>query len=249
MLGENKYNNNGKKDYPTVYSNYKMSNAEAEEPTQLSFSFTLNGLLKVIIAPKKGVTDEGYTSYDHENEAFAFISYTKAKILSREIRERLLKGIVPIVAVDTKHGLISVCNTNGVYSLNISDIDPNTGLIMTQYSYVFKDNNRAIENYNVSTGDFDTYTYPEIEVEAFADLLDEYYKSSSNALAYSVINANRFNDGSIKGSLEAIKKQLNIPTSGQYSQKPSGGQYFTNKPSQSTSQLDYSDLENKIEDM
>ena len=73
MLGENKYNNNGKKDYPTVYSNYKMSNAEAEEPTQLSFSFTLNGLLKVIIAPKKGVTDEGYTSYDHENEAFAFI--------------------------------------------------------------------------------------------------------------------------------------------------------------------------------
>ena len=249
MLGENnnKYNNNERKNYPTVYSNYKMSNPEAIEPTQLSFAFAFNGLLKVIIAPKKGTSDEGFTSYDHENEAFAFLSYTKAKIFSLEIRERLLTGLTQSVAVDTKHGLISISNKNGVYSLNISDIDPNTGLIMTEYSYEFKNVHKAIENYDAATGNFTTNEYPTVEVEMFADLLDEYYKATSNAVAYSVINANRFNDGSIKSSLEAIKKQLNIPTTGQYSQKPSGGQYFSK--SQSTSQVGYDDLENKIDDL
>lgn len=242
-LGE-KFNNNEKKSYPTVYSNYKMSNSEANEPTQLSFAFTFNGLLKIIIAPKKGMTEDGYVSYDHENEAFAHISYTKAKILVKEI-DRLLNNEAESIAVDTKHGLLMINNNNGIYSLIIADIDPNTGLIMTSYSYEFKSSSKAINNYNINNGDFSTYEYPYLELEMIKDLLEQYYLSTSNAVAYSVINANRFNEERNKNSLEAIKKQLNIPTSGQYSNKPAGGQYFS-KPHTPSNQTNIDDLESKL---
>ena len=72
--------------------------------------------------------------------------------------------------------------------------------------------------------------------------------SAHNAVAYSVINANRFNEERNKNSLEAIKKQLNIPTSGQYSNKPAGGQYFS-KPHTPSNQTNIDDLESKVEEL
>lgn len=244
-LGD-KYNNNEKKNYPTVYSNYKMSNAESQDPSQLSFAFSFNGLLKIIIAPKKG-EQNGFVSYDHENEAFAFISFTKAKILVEEI-ERILNGSINSTAVPTKHGLVCITNNNGKYVLTIADIDPDTGLIMSSYNYEFKDNHSAINNYDASTGQYDTYNYSNIELYILKDLLEQYYLSTSNAIAYSVINANRFTEERTKNSLEAIKKQLNIPSTPQYSNKPSGGQYFS-KPQTPSQQANYDDLESRINEL
>ena len=248
-MGNSNYNNNERRNnYPTVYSNFKMSNPEADQPTQLSFAFSFNGLLKFIIAPKKGVTQDGYVSYDHEAEVFAYISYTKAKLLSFEI-DRLINGEVNSVGVDTKHGILNIAKEGeDDYILTIADIDPDTGLISGSMSYVLKKNTRSINNYNYSNGQFDIKEYPDIELIMIKDLLDEYYKSTTNAVAYSVINANRFNEERTKNSLEAIKKQLNIPTSGQYSSKPSGGQYF-NKPQTPSQQTNFDDLETRLEDL
>ena len=245
-LGNNNYNNNEKRNYPTVYSNYKMSNAESQDPSQLSFAFSFNGLLKIIIAPKKG-EDNGFISYDHENEAFAYISYTKAKILVEEIK-RLMNGEIISTAVPTKHGLVCIGLVNGKYVLSIADIDPDTGLIMSSYSYTFKDNHTAINNYDANSGQYDTYGYADIELYMIKDLLEQYYLSTSNAVAYSVINANRFTDERTKNSLDAIKKQLNIPSSPQYSNKPSGGQYFS-KPQTPSQQTNFHDLERRIGDL
>ena len=248
-LGDNnnRFNNNEKRNYPTVYSGYKMSNSEAQDPSQLTFAFSFNGLLKLIIAPKKGVSDEGYISYDHENEAFAFISFTKAKILVEEIK-RLKSGEIVSTAVPTKHGLVSIVYNGSTYVLSIQDIDPDTGLIISSYSYEMKTNTAAINNYNTSNGEYSTYEYAHIELDILSDILEQYYLSSSNAIAYSVINANRFNEERTKNSLEAIKKQLNIPTSAQYSNKPSGGQYFS-KPQTPSNQANYDDLESRISDL
>lgn len=244
----NNFNNNEKRNYPTVYSNYKISNPEAQEPSQLSFAFSFNGLLKFIIAPKKETNNsQDFSTYDHENEAFAFISFSKAKILVEEIK-RLKKGEINNTAVPTKHGLISIVFDDTTYILSIQDIDPDTGLIISSYSYEMKTNTSAINNYNKETGEFTTYEYNNIELDFIQDLLEQYYLSSSNAIAYSVINANRYNDERNKNSLEAIKKQLNIPTAGQYSNKNSGGQYFS-KPQTPSQQQNYDDLESRINDL
>ena len=61
----------------------------------------------------------------------------------------------------------------------------------------------------------------------------------TNAVAYSVINCNRFNDSRVKTSLDAIKENLGISTSYNSGNKGSkGGSFFNNSS--------YDDIKNNI---
>lgn len=256
----NSYENNEKRNYPTVYSNMRMSNQEGLDPSRLSFSFTLNGLLKLTITPIKGTNENGFAQYDTDNEAVAFISYTKAKMLEKEIRNYLSTGTFSTgqsaFAINTKHGLVQIYDgkVEGVDGplLAIIETNPNTGKVDAKYIYQFKrDYHYIITNYDESNGNFDTNNYPDIEIEIFADLLEQYYLSCSNAIAYSVINSNRYNQERLNNDLDALKAKAGISTGG--NSYRGGGNYFNrnngNVPPVNQTQNSYQDLESKINSM
>lgn len=256
----NNYENNDKRNYPTVYSNMRMSNQEGLDPSRLSFSFTLNGLLKLTITPIKGINDNGFAQYDTDNEAVAFVSYIKAKMLASEIRTYLANGKfssgASAFAINTKHGLLQIYDgkIEGVDGplLAIIETNADTGKVDAKYIYQFKtDYHYTITNYDEATGKFDTNNYPDIEVEVFADLLEQYYLSCSNAIAYSVINSNRYNQERLNNDLEALKSKAGISTGG--NNYRGGGNYFNrnngNVPPVNQSQASYQDLESKISSM
>ena len=83
----NSYNQNAGKQqqyHPTVYSAYKMNNAESViDPTSISFTFW-NGALKISIAPRKQNTGDE-VSFDFDNAISIYLNHTKARILYEEI--------------------------------------------------------------------------------------------------------------------------------------------------------------------
>ena len=246
-LGDS-YNNNESKDKkytPNIQSEYKMSNPEGIDPSSLSFNFW-NGLLNIKIAPKKANSNDEFASYDYDNAASVFISHSKARILAEEIKRFIeANGSIDNVGVNTKHGLLSVSSGKefGVSSpvLVVRDLDPNNGQIISQYIYQFKTGfHYGIENFKDSK--YSTVTYDNLELEQLITILEQFYLSMTNAMAYSVINCNRFNDTRVKNSLDAIKENLGISTS--YSSKNSGGSYFSRNNNSS-----YEDIKDSISAM
>lgn len=251
-LGDS-YNNNEQKEKkynPTVTSEYRMSNPEGIDPSALSFSFW-NGLLNIKIAPKKANSNDEFASYDYDNAASVFISHGKARVLVEEIKRfRESNGSIDNVGISTKHGLLSVCDGKsfGVSGplLVVRDLDPSNGSIVAKYIYQFKTGfHYGIENFNESDSQYVTNNYDYLELDQFVTILEQYYLSMTNAFAYSVINANRFNDARVKNDLDAIRENLGIPKSGNYSNKNTGGNFFksNNTTSNNTS---FSDIQNKI---
>lgn len=251
-LGDNYNNSNEQKEKkynPTVISDYKMSNPEGIDPSALSFSYW-NGLLNIKIAPKKANSNEEFASYDYDNAASVFISHGKARVLVEEIKRfRESNGSIDNVGISTKHGLLSVCDGKsfGVSGplLVVRDLDPNTGAVIAKYIYQFKTGfHYGIENFNETDSQYTTNNYDYLELDQFVTILEQYYLSMTNAFAYSVINANRFNETRVKNDLDAIKDNLGIPKSGNYSYKNnSGGNFFK---SSSTPTASFSDIQDKI---
>ena len=254
MLGSN-YNNNDQKEkkyQPTVQSDYKMSNPEGIDPSSLSFSFW-NGLLNIKIAPRKANSGDEFASYDYDNAASAFLSHSKARVLASEI-DRFMEsnGTIDNVGVNTKHGLLSICDGKsfGVSGplLVIRDLDPTNGSITSKYIYQFKTGfHYGIENFNEADSSYSTNNYDYLELEQFKTVLEQFYNAMTNATAYSVINADRFNQSRIKSDLDAIKDNLGIAKSGNYSNKNGGGYFNRNNSSNNTSS--YEDIQNKISEM
>ena len=248
MLGDNNNSNETKKYTPSIQSEYKMSNPEGIDPSSLSFSFW-NGLLSIKIAPKKANSTDEFASYDYDNAANVFISDSKARIFASEI-DRFIEanGSIDNVGVNTKHGLISICDGKkfGVAGplLVVRDLDANNGNIISQYIYQFKTGfHYGIENFNDTDSKYNTVAYDNLELEQFKTVLEQFYISMTNAMAYSVINCNRFNDTRIKNSLDAIKENLGISTSySGNSNKSSGGSFFSKNSS-------YDDIKDNISAM
>ena len=101
----------------------------------------------------------------------------------------------------------------------------------------------SIENFNDTDSKYNTVAYDNLELEQFKTVLEQFYISMTNAMAYSVINCNRFNDTRIKNSLDAIKENLGISTSySGNSNKSSGGSFFSKNSS-------YDDIKDNISAM
>lgn len=254
-LGDNNYDNNNKKYYePTVYSPYKMSNTEGVDPSALSFSFFRN-LLKVSISPMKQNTGDKI-AFDHENAISVYLTHTKARMLASEIKnvmensESTNNGGVPTGS----DGLISFSNGKelGINSpcLIIRKIDAN-GNVLSSYVYQFKcAYHYSIRNFNESNSKHDRYFYDNIEVDQFLTLLDEYYRAMTGAIAYSIIDQQKYDTSRMNTKIESIAEKLGVSFKSNNTNYSNGGNsFFNNTTSSSSSAASSSSRHSTIEEL
>lgn len=239
------YNNNEKKNYsPSVNSGYRFSNPESTiDKTSLSFTFW-NKLLKVSIAPKKE-TENDEIAFDYDNAGSVYLSHTKAFIFYKEIckfLEDYKEGKAPsnTGVASGKDGLIYLSdgkefNAEGP-CLVIRKIDEN-GHPVSTFVYEFRRGiHTSVINYVEKTASFESTAYDFIEIEEVANLLFEYYNSMTMAIAYSVQEANKYDNSRINTKLKVIGEKLGADFSknnNNYSNRSANNSYFSSAKSQS----------------
>jgi hypothetical protein len=216
MLGDTYNSNNGKEKFsPTVYSDYKMSNIEGVDPSNLSFTYW-KGMLKIAIAPmKKGTTGDNI-SFDHDNAISVYITHTKARILAEEIRLFMKDPhLYNNVGINTgSNGLITISNgkelgidTPCLIIRKVSEV----GNVEASYAYQFKtDYHFGIRNFDENKMGYDKQYYNQIEIDQFITLLEQYYTAMCGALAYSVVDSMQPGMARVTNKIESVMSKLGI---------------------------------------
>ena len=221
-LGEN---NNSKK-YQSVqaFSQYKMSNTESKVDATVFTQSFWNHTLKLSISPMKPSNDDTI-AWDYDNGISIYLTHTKARMLSLEI-QAFLSGKATSVGVNSGNACIII--TNGAeYGVDhpimtIRKIDPETSETVASAAYDFKVGyHYAIRNFNEKDFDFDKYYYDNLELEQLVTLLEEYYKSMSCAVAYSVMEENKYNNTAQSNLLKAIAEKVGVELKSNSGYKPS----------------------------
>lgn len=233
-LGQNNYNNSNKQ-YPTVYSNYSMSNTESEiEKSRLSFTFW-NNMLKISIAPMKPSTNPNEISFDNDNAGSIYINHIKAKLLYDAINEFQTRGCTGNVGVNSGKGVITISDgaefNKKTICVGIYLVNQETCIAESSYAYEFKnDYYFRLNSYEYDTGKFEKFMDNNMEIELLKAILISYYEAMSMSMAYSVVHATSFDKNKMESRVESIMSHLgiefgkskNYSNNGFNSAKPSG---------------------------
>jgi len=214
-LGE-QYNNNKKFVEPVVHSRYAFSNPNSKvDQTRIGFDFWA-GLLKVTVSPKKGENSEGFSTWDYENNISIYLPHTKAEMFKEELIKFLNnKNEYNNSGVGAGAGLISISNGKeyGIDCpvITIRNINEQ-GAVQASFAYQINQQYYfAIKNFNEKEpSKYEKEYYDNLEIEQIIKLLDSYVKATSGAIAYSVIENNRFNNSRINTKLDLTCEKLGI---------------------------------------
>ena len=217
----------------SVYSNYRMNNAESQIDATCLASRFWRGSLCLSIYPRKN-TGNDEVSFDTDNGITIYLSHTKARILRDEIKN-FLKDPVTFngVGVPSGQGVITI--SNGVeYGKNTPVLTirkvNETGAVVASFAYEFKSNYYfSIRNYDGGKTFDSVYDdYRTIEVEQLITLLDEYIKASTNAVAFTVMDQRKFSATRFENKLDAIAQSLGVevPKSGGNQRRYNNNSYF-----------------------
>lgn len=237
-LGDNNFNNsnngnnNNDRYQPTVYCPIKLKNPESEkDPSEMSFSYWKN-LLKIAISPMIQNDGSSYPTYDYKNQGTVYMNQDRARILYAEIEEFLKNP-------DAYNNMGVPCGSNGLISISngkefgvnspiivIRKINQETGYVESSYMYQFKTNYAAVRNFDENTQKFDSFVYEQIEIFIFMDILKSFFTSMSYAMAYSVINANQYNDSRYNTKLDLLMDKAGIERKHRGSSGGQGSSYF-----------------------
>lgn len=215
--------NNSKVFDPTVYSAYRMNNAEsAIDPTCLTFRFWKNNLCIGIFPRKNTGTDE--VQFDMDNGITIYLSHTKARILADEIK-KYLQNPVAYNGAGVPSGQAAISISNGAeYGKNsdvltIRKVNEN-GEVVSSFAYEFKhDYHFSIRGYIGESFDKIYEDYQKLEIEQVVTVLEEYYKAVTNAVAFTVMDQRKFGANRTDTKLDAIAAALGVETN-----RSSGGQ-------------------------
>lgn len=253
----NQGDSNQKKGYePVLYSQYNTSNRQGIDPSALSYQF-YGGLLKISISPMKlGVKAEDTLDiWDHENSGSIYLPHTKARMLIDEIKyvlnhpDDIYNGGVP-----AGNALISFSTGKELGAdgpcLIIRRLDVNTGEPTSSYAYQFKtDHYFGIRNFNPKDPiNYMKQNYPNLEIEMFVDLLEQYSTYSCGAASYLQMYAQRFDTSRMNTKIGLIMDKLGIENKPEYSKKGNyGGSFFAKDNNQSFNNSDSSMRSNTLE--
>lgn len=240
----NNQNLNNKSNDPTVYSDYRMNNAESRiDATCLSIKYWKKNLCIGIFPRKNTGNDE--ISFDMDNGITIYMSHTKARILKNEI-ELFLSDPVKYNAVGVSSGQAAITISNGVeYGkstpvLTIRKVDAD-GKVVASFVYEFKtDYWFSIRNYDGGLDYNSVYSdYKDIEIRQLLTVLDEYIKASTNAVAFSVMNQRNYSFNKLSNSVEAIAASLGVNTNTSASMNKRSSYFTSNPRSESYSSNEY----------
>lgn len=243
------YNNNEKKNYsPSISAGYRFGNPDSTiDKTALTFTYW-NKLLKISIAPKKENTDgTDAIAYDHDNAGSVYLSHTKALVFYKEIMA-FLEGYANGNAVTNagvasgKDGLVYICdgkefNAEGPCFV-IRKINNENGKCEAVFVYEFRRGiHSSVLNYVEKNSSFESKFYDLIEIEQVANLLKSYYESMTMAIAYSVVETQKYDTSRINTKLKVIGEKLGVEFKAQNinnASRASNNSYFSNARSAST---------------
>ena len=230
------YNNNQKSSQvfePNVYSMYRFNNSRsAVDKTCLTTQFWKNSL-RISICPKLPETPDDSPSFDIKNGISVYLNHTKARILYHE-----LCGFMEDPekydnhGVDSGMGLITFSTGKELGSqfplIIICKIDE-TGNITSSFAYEVKGNyHYSICGFSESNKEFTKSYYPNLELEQLKDVLRTYFESMTYAMAYSVVEQERFEFNRISQKLNRIGEKLGIDISSSgNSQRSSSTSFFS----------------------
>lgn len=218
----------------SVYSNYRMNNAESQIDATCLASRFWKGNLCLSIYPRKN-TGNDEVSFDMDNGITIYLSHTKARILKNEL-ERFLQDPITYNGAGVPSGQAAITISNGVeYGKNtpvltIRRVSEN-GDVVASFAYEFKSNYYySIRNYDGKNFDSIYDDYRTIEIEQLITLLDEYIKASTNAIAFTVMDQRKYSVTRIEGKLDAIAQSMGVemPKGGNNQKRYNNNSYFNN---------------------
>lgn len=231
---------------PTVYSAYRMNNAESSiDPTCLTFRYWKNNLCIGIFPRKNTGNDE--VQFDMDNGITIYLSHTKARILAEEIK-KYLQNPVAYNGVGVPSGQAAISISNGAeYGKNadvltIRKVNDN-GEVVSAFAYEFKrDYHFSIRGY--TGGNFDKVydDYQKLEIEQLVTLLEEYCKAATNAIAFTIMDQRKFATARTESKIDSIAAALGVETnrssSGQ--RRYNNNSYFNGNNNGSSNNSSYS---------
>lgn len=235
-LGSTYNNNKSNRNIPdtTVYSNYRMNNAESTiDQTCITFRFWRSNLCIGIFPRKQTGNDE--VQFDLDNGITIYLSHTKARILKNEL-ENFLKDPIHFNGSGVPSGSAAITISNGAeYGKNtpvltIRKVDE-SGNVVASFAYEFKTGYYyAIRNYDGRNFASVYDDYKTIEIEQMITLLDEFVKASTYAVAFTVAERNAYPMARLDSKIDAIAASLGVelPKSGGAKKSFNNNSYFNN---------------------
>ena len=232
----------------SVYSNYRMNNAESKiDATCLTFKYWRTSLC-IGIFPKKN-TGNDEIAFDMDNGITIFLTHTKARILRDELANfikdpKQYNGC----GVPSGSAIITISNGSELGSpdspcLMIRKLGEN-GNVTASFAYQFKTNYYySVRNYTgTENHDTDYEDYKYLEIEQVIMVLDEYIKAVTNAVAFTVMDQRKYSLNRVEGKIEAIADKLGVEvTKNSVTYQKNGGSkynstsHFANSNSDSSS--------------
>lgn len=236
----NTYDNNKRTNdvfNPTVYSPYKMNNAEGiVDQTCISFNFW-NNSLKISIFPKKSTTGaDGQPLFDYDNGISIYLNHSKARIFAEELKKFLSDPVqFDNSGVSSGQGLITVSRGVDFNSpapvIFIRKINEN-GAVVSSFAYQTKgDYYFSVRGYN-ENGSFEKHTddYKYLEIYQIITILEEFYKAATYAVAFTVYDQFKFEHNRQREWRNSVSAKLGIevPSGGSSNRSYSSTSYFNN---------------------
>ena len=208
-------NNNQNQITNTTYTPISFANSESTvDSTRFNISY-FNKLMKISIAKRNNAgSADAYATYDNDNAATVYVSYTKAKILHDLMVEMKENKKMNNVCIELNSGLFKV--SNGIeYGVNspcfsISSGDQAGNITETVYQTKADYYQGA---YNYKDGKFSSKLFADMEYDIFIMVLEQYYMASSYAIAATVMEAGMYKRNSQYGLIRAIADKIGVQAS------------------------------------
>lgn len=254
-IGGNYNSNNGegkKQLYEnTYYSRVRIKNDEAK--LALGFSYRSGLLIAEISEIKEGFQYEALESI--------YISPTKAALLTKELKRfkyyltETDEKIEPNKAFGVTGGMGEKVSYIGFHAnedkkifVTIGKIDgqgniTNAATIPLNSEYHF-----AVEWDNIESMDLSKVYYETIELDQIVQMLEDFARCMTGALAYSVVDMARFDIAGIKGKMDPIYDKLGIERRSYGNKSYGENNFLSNAGKASSKSTSFDDIESSFED-
>lgn len=246
---------------PSTRSAYRFFNSNSSvDNTSLSFTYW-SSLLKITMNPI--IVQEGSANkVDTNNHIDIYLSPSKAQMFLHCIRLfRQNPDAYQNIGVNTNKGIIFIANGEKMYGkkgtfIVINLINNENGAKEGEAAYEINSDVYAISNYT-GGNNFDKYFdySQDIELDMIETLLSSFIEAYTNAVASSILEANKFNDNRLFSFIKDAREKLGIPKgdsngSGKFNKSSwfnnNGGNSSVSSESPKTNSAEYEDVMNDI---
>lgn len=244
---------------PSTRSSYRFFNsASSVDNTSLSFTYW-NSLLKITMNPII-VQDGSANKVDTNNHIDIYLSPSKAQMFLHCIQLfRSNPNAYENIGVNTNKGIIFIANGKKMYGekgtfIVINLINNENGKKEGEAAYEINTDVYAITNYSGGTDFSKNYDYScDIELDMIETLLKSFIEAYTNAVASSILEANKFNDNRLFSFIKDARDKLGISKNESSSNKYNKSSWFNNNGNNTISSespkvnsADYDEVMNEI---